>query len=305
MNYFKKIFLTLISLILLFSISVYSRGTINPYRTRPQSNSAPEQKTIVSAGYVWSNLNFSTKAYDTGSIITWRDIRLHGAQVNIDFAEAPFGDKTSIGLNYSVSSQGYSTDDDANNYFNSIDAASAKASSFGLAYEVMSESEKIWLAPKLGIDFNCLKLKAYDSKLFTSGPNYFQEGLVAKYDIYKLGLYGGIQAKLIESGPVQLNVSGQVGVGAYLALADWIHRSDLKHPVSFYDMGLTFRTGGEVEVLFDLDKFFIFGKMQAAYEVSPGIGLHNQRFSNGDRGCQRMFFELSQIAFQVGAKADF
>lgn len=279
--------------------------TIDPYRTTSYSNSDSEQKTTVSAGYTWSNLNLSTRDYNSGSILTWRDITLQGAQVNVDFVKASSGDKKSIILNYAVSSQGYTTDDDINNELNKISAKSVKASSFGIAYEVTSVPEKLWFAPKWGIDFNGLKLKSYDAKLFTSNASYSQKGLISKYDIYKLGVYGGVQAKLIESGPVQLNVSGQVGIGTYLALADWIHSQTLKHPVSFYDMGLTFRTSGEVEMLFDLDKFFLFGKVQASYEVSPGFSLRNDRYSNGDIGSQRMFLEFSQIGFQVGAKAEF
>ena len=282
---------------------IYSFVTVTNIAAQ-QESPASGQKITISANYILSNLNLSGKYYRSGSILTWRDIHLHGAQVNVEFANAPFGfNKTNIGISYSASFHGHFIDDDVYNNADIISATSVDVSLLEISYKILSEKGRI--NPMLGIDFSCLLLKNYDYKVFTS--YYFEqgEGLAATYDIYKLGFYGGMQLKLIDSKILYLNASVQAGIGSFLGLADWVLRSAFLHPVSFYNFGLSLITYSDLDLVFKLGRFSVFSKVQIAYEISPWLGVDIQRQRENGNAGQPVFLELSRISFNAGIKRRF
>ena len=310
MNYFKKTILSLISLILLFNISVSSSSiifgtrSIYNYDTRTIEQ---EHKTTISANYETSDLSLNVKYHNTGSMLNWQDIHLRGARVNVEFDKAPWGyDRTSLGIGYSVSSGGHFVDDDSTNYANVINVLSPKTSLLDLTYEVFSLEDDKFI-PGFGLDFNCLKLRNYDNRRFDFNHLGFSTGgLIAKYDVYKLGVYGGMRIRLVNSDSFALNATGQLGAGLYLALADWIYRQDFKHPVSFYDIALSFRVAGGLEMGIRLgDDVILFSEAQIFYETSPGLGRSRQFLSDGDVGDQRIRFNLLRTSFSLGVKVEF
>jgi hypothetical protein len=270
-----------------------------------ENTSDPDQAAMVSAHYALSTISLSEKHLDTGSILSWRDIYLHGAQINVEFNKAPlFFNKTNIGAGFHKSFQGYSTDDDANNDFNVIYVTSTKAILLDLKYEILQKNDIF--SPKLGLDFNFLKLDNYNAKPFI--PNEvlfigFFEGLADSYDVYNLAGMAGMHMK-IATGIFYLNMSGQIGPGIYIALADWVLRTDFKHPISFYNIGLSLSSGGDLELGFRFGRFTIFTKALLSYEISP-IGINNQNLSNGNTAIQLTFFDLFHAALNTGLKVSF
>jgi len=264
-----------------------------------------EQAVTASAHYALSTISLSQKNLDTGSILSWRDIYLHGAHINVGFNKAPlFFNETKIGAGFHKSFQGYFTDDDANNDFNVIYVTSTEAILLDLKYEILLKNNMF--SPKLGLDFNYLKLDNYNAKIFIPNEAIITgvfEGLTNNYDVYNLAGTAGMHMK-IATGIFYLNVSGQIGPGVYIALADWILRSDFKHPISFYNIGLSFRSGGDLELGFGFGRFTLFTKALLSYEISP-IGINNQNFSNGDTAIQLTFYDLFHAALNTGLKVSF
>ena len=263
-----------------------------------------EYAVTVSANYALSRISLSQKDHTSGSILSWRDIYLQGAHINVEFNKAPFiFNKTTIDAGFHKSFHGYHTDDDANNYANVIYSTSTEAALLDVKYEILLENNMF--NPKLGLDFTYLKLENYDAKPFMSSnlPSREIEGLVNKYDFYKFGWYGGMQMK-IAAGIFYMNLSGQIGSSVYLTLADWILRLDFKHPVSFYTIGLSFRGGGDLETGLRLGRFTIFTRTLLFYEISP-IGIETQNHSNGDTPMQFISVDLFRAAFNIGLKVSF
>ena len=290
MNYFKKTILSLISLILLFNISV--------------SSQASDQNVTVSANYEVSDLSLNVKYPDSGSILNWQDLRLYGARVNVEFDKAPRGfDRTNLGIGYSVSSRGHYVDDDSTNDKNVIGAGAIKASSFNIVYDLFSLEDNKFI-PKTRVDFTYLKLRPYDYNTFGLNKTYFLEGLTCKYDVYKLGLDAGLKIKLVD-GAGYINVSGQAGMGLYFALADWIHRPDYEHPVSFSDIALSLRCGSGLDMGLRFDEFTIFGEAQIFYETSLIRGMCINFLSGEKSGWEPMSFNLLRTSFSAGVKMDF
>jgi len=268
---------------------------------------ADENKTTISAGYILSSVNYSIYK-SSESILTWRDIFLQGAYLNVDFPKAPFGfDKSRIGTGFSASFNGYWTDDDANNDLNVIHVSETKAILIELNYEMLSDKEG--LSPKFGFDFNMLFFKNYEGRPFTRPydmRNYlFLEGLVCTYDIYKFGFYCGVQAFYKFAPYVYLKASGQAGIGFYFTLADWVHRPDYKHPVSFSDFGMSFRVGGDLETGFTVGKLITFYcKGLLFYEASPlGYGIHS--LSDDTYPLQLHIMQFTRASFLIGMKVSF
>jgi len=225
------------------------------------AQSEEADKITVSANYLLTSVNFSIWYDVPGSILTWRDIYLHGFHLNVDFPKAPFGfDKNNVGIGFSSSFHGYWTDDDANNDINAISVSTAKTTLLELKYEMLGN--KSVFNPKLGFDFNMLSFKNYDSRPFSGKPfRDWQgiEGLASGYDIYKLGFYGGVQA-VYGNSIIYMEASGQIGVGIYLALGNWMNNPNYKNPISFSDSGFSFRGGSGLETGLKLDRFTFFCK---------------------------------------------
>ena len=270
-----------------------------PQNLDAQTGEKPADKVTISANYTLSGIGFSINDHDSGSILTWRDIYLHGAQINVGF------NKTNIGVGFHKSFHGYHTDDDATNDLNVIHIASTEAILLDLKYEILLE-ENI-LNPVLGMDFNYLKLENYDAKPYFSRNNNYNwknmTGLTNKSDIYKFCFYGGVQVKTDEK-LFYINASGQIGLGVDLVLADWTLRSDFKHPVSFYNISYYFRTGGDLEMGLRLGKLTIFTKALLIYEI--GLGFTEFFLSKDDElSIQYTTLDFFRPALNAGLKVSF
>jgi len=264
----------------------------------------------ISAEYQLSSLNFSTKGINSGSILTWRDIYLNGAYLNVNFPGAPFGyQRTNIGAGFSGSFNGYWTDDDSNNDIDAIYTAAAETYLLELNYEILSvdHGSDYELSHKLGLDFITLFFKNFDAAEYTPDMDntYEWEGLTNIFDHYTLAFYGGVQA-VYGTGVFYAAISGQAGIGISLSFADWIHRRDLKHPVSFSYFGFSFRGESNFEIGFRFKRgFTLYSKAQLMYEISPGLGLITNYSSNDDIGVGGMFMELSRASLNAGIKISF
>jgi len=264
----------------------------------------------ISANYALSGMGFSINDHDSGSILTWRDISLNGAQINVEFNKAPFFlskepfffNKTNISVGFHKSFHGYHTDDDANNEENVIHTASTEAILLTLKYEITQEEKKF--IPKLGMDFYYLKLENYNAKPYATNPAWQNHtGLVNKLNVFNYCLYGGMQVKIVEK-KFYMNASGHIGFGPYLVLADWVLRDDFKHPLSFYNLSLCFRSGGDFEMGFKLGRFTIFTIAQLVYET--GFGYNKFFLSNNDKtSTQSTTVDLFYPAFNIGLKVSF
>jgi hypothetical protein len=270
-----------------------------PQKIDAQTGEKTADKVTISANYTLSGISFSINDHDSGSILTWRDIYLHGAQINVGF------NKTNIGVGFHISFHGYHTDDDATNKLNVIHIASTEAILLDLKYEILLEENKF--TPVLGMDFNYLRLENYNAKPYSpKNDNHYWEnltGLANKSNVFKYGLYGGMQVKIIEN-KFYMNASGQIGFGLYLVLADWVLRQDFKHPVSFYNVSIGFRTGGDLEMGFRLGGLTIFTKALLMYEI--GLGYNEFFLSNGDGpSIQPTTLDFFRPALNAGLKVSF
>ena len=275
------------------------------------AQSEERDRITISANYRLSSLNFSTKSIDSGSILTWRDIYLNGAYVNINFAGALFGyQRSNIGVGFSGSFNGYWTDDDTNNDYDVIFVATAEAYLLELNYEALSVDYGLnnGISHKLGFDCNMLFFRNYNAVPYmnwNSDPYGSIGGLTNIFDIYTLAFYYGVQAFYC-NGNFYTAISGQAGIGIFLSLADWIYRHDLKHPVSFSYFGFSFSGESDFEIGFRFNgAFTLFSKALLMYEISPGLGLSTGYDSNDDIGVGAKFMELSRASFSVGIKISF
>jgi len=278
-----------------------------PQKLAFQNEEESADTVTISANYALSGIGFSIKDFGSGSILTWRDINLNGAQINVEFNKAPFVfNKTNIGVGFHKSFHGYHTDDDATNGPDVIYVASTEAVLLALKYEILLEENRF--NPGLGMEFNYMRLENYNAAPYSlsTGNDIWQNmtGLANKSNVFKYCLYGGMQAKIIDK-KYYLNVSGQTGLGLYFILADWVLRSDFKHPVSFYNMSLCFRTGGDLEMGFKLGRFTIFSKALLVYEIGP-VGF-NKFFRNDSEETAIQFASLNffRPAINIGLKVNF
>jgi len=261
-----------------------------------------EHPVTISAAYALTTINLSQKYHDSGSILSWRDIHLQGGQLNVEFNKVPSAfNKTNIGVGFYKSFHGYATDDDTNNGLNVISVSSTEALLLDLKYEMLFINNMF--SPKLGLDFSFLKLDDYDVKSFYGSGSTIHKGLASRFDVYKFGYYVGMQMK-IAAGVFYMNVSGQIGTGIYIVLADWILRTDFKHPISFYDIGFSLRGGGDLEVGLKFGRFTIFTKVLLSYDYSP-FGTDNQFLSNDKEAMQFATFDLFRAGFNAGFKVSF
>jgi hypothetical protein len=263
-------------------------------------------KTTISANYLLTSVNFSVKAMSTGSILTWRDIYLQGAYLNVDFQNTlSYFDRSNIGVGFSGSFYGYWTDDDANNDENVIYVSTTETLMLELKYEM--RSSKSVFNPKIGFDFNMLLFKQYDGRPFDDNHTksyYDVPGFVCGYDMYKLGAFAGVSA-YFGNKVVYVEASGQVGISLYLDFGNWLHNSNFKNPVSFLDYGFSFRGGSDIEAGLKLGRFTIFLKTLIAYEINPGLGIDQQFSSDGKNPFQLQSFQLTRASFSAGLKVSF
>ena len=275
------------------------------------AQSEEASKITITANYLLSSINFSVKGMDNKSILTWRDIYLHGGYLNVDFQKAPFYfDRSNISIGFSSSFYGYWTDDDANNRMNVIHVSTTETILLELKYEM--HTRKSTFNPKLGFDFNMIQFKNYDSRALYGKPNYPQtliiwqniEGFVCGYDIYKMGPFAGVSA-YFGNRFVYMEASGQIGTGLYADLGNWKNNSVFKNPVSFLDYGYYFRGGSDIEAGLKLGMFTIFINALLTYEINPGFGITQQFLSDDTYPLQLQSFQLSRASLGAGLKVSF
>ena len=270
------------------------------------AQSGEEGRTTITANYSLSGLSFSTKHNGSGSILTWRDIYLHGGYLNVEFPAAPgIFDRSIIGAGFSGSFQGYWTDDDANNDMNVIHVSTTEATLLEIKYEMLANGSMF--NPKLGFDFNMLTLKNYDGRPFKrSSPYWWEdiEGFTCGYDIYKAGFYVGAQA-VFRLDNMYLDVCGQIGLGIYSGIGNWLNNTVYKNPVSFIDSGLSFRGGCDVEAGLKLGRVAFFYRFMLAYEINHNFGITTQFLSDGKDAMQTHSFDLLRSSFSAGLKISF
>jgi hypothetical protein len=124
------------------------------------------------------------------------------------------------------------------------------------------------------------------------------------YNVIRLGAYGGLAMTLIKSGPFYLNLGGHTGLGMLLGLANWKINTNFKKPLSFLDIGFTFRGGGELELGFKIRQITLFLAIQASYEISPLI-FDVVFLSNGQNGYGIGYTDISRASARTGAKIAF
>jgi hypothetical protein len=245
------------------------------------------------------------------SILTWRDIYLNGGRAAINVYDLPMGaiQRLHFVAGAAVSFNGYQTDDDANNHAELVSSGSTEALVLDFDFSASLyeyASDYITLDRKIGVDFSWIKLEHLDMRAFYRDvPRGDIDGLVNVYDIYKLGFYGDVKTRIIESDLLYADLSGQTGLSLAFGVADWMYRTDYKHPVSFLDVILFFRGKSEFELGLMIKQFTLFTKLQAGYEVSPGLTWGMQYLTSGEIPIQTKFVDLFRAAFTVGVKGSF
>lgn len=291
----------------LFAAALSAQDTPNAAAFTPLDyDGAPQnsggQEINLSVNYKLSTLSLSLKYLDSGSILVWRDIYLHGAQASVELDTFLFGfDKAAIAAGFSGSSHGYFTDDDANNAVGSIGVMSAEITSLELACDLFMRDEIF--GPRAGLDFQWLKIENYDLKTLGAKYNNSLSGLINTYNMYKLGFSGGIQAHLASSDGFYANLYGYAGLGIYLGIGNWIHNPVYKHPLSFSDPGLSFRGGTDLEFGLKIDRLTLFAMMSCSYELSPGLSINIQYLTDGIAR-QGIFMDLFSASCGLGVKAE-
>jgi hypothetical protein len=291
---------SLVPVFVFFTAALFAEEAAFDYGGAAQNAGGQELK--VSVNYKLSTLSLSLKYLDSESILTWRDVYMHGAQATVEMDTSLFGfERAAVTAGFSGSTHGYFTDDDANNELGSIGVMSSEITSRELACDLLMNDQ---IGPRVGLDFNWLKIENYDYESVGYGYGGPITGLINTYNMYKLNFSGGIQAKLGAANGFYANLYGYAGVGIYLGIANWIHNSAYKHPVSFSDIGLSFRGGTELEFGFKTGRLTLFLGMQGFYEISPGLGLDIQ-YLDGGIGRQGVFLDLFRASCSVGVKAAF
>jgi hypothetical protein len=287
----KIIFIPILYMLILFNVFAQTEG---------------EDKITISANYFLSSVNFSIKEIASGSILTWRDIYLQGGYLSVEFPQnSGVFDKSSISASFSTSFHGYWTDDDANNTANVISVSTTEAFLLELKYETIAN--KSIFNPKLGFDFNMLSFKNYGGRFFSGRiiNNYTNiEGLACGYDIYKIGIFGGIQAAL-NTKFFYLEACGHIGIGIYLNIANWLNNPTFKSPVSFLNFGHSFRGGSDLEIGLKLDEITFFLKALFVFDINPGLGVSLQNQSDDTMPVQLHYSNLSRASFSAGLKISF
>jgi hypothetical protein len=264
-----------------------------------------EMRLTISTEYDLSSLNFSTRSKEAQSILTWRDMYLHGGKIamQIDTDAEPFN-QINISAGAAGAFHGYWTDDDSNNTGGTIGVTESRVYIFDLDTSLGAKNGP--LTKSLGLSFNWIGLKNFNYRSFTQWTLSFDiDGLVAAYDQYMLGLYGNIKARLLDTAVFYADLGGLAGLSLGLGLANWLQRSDLEHPASFRSAGLFFRAGGEVEIGLKIKMFTLFAGLSVDYQISPWLSGLKTFYKDGHTHEQSLYQELTRASCSIGLKAVF
>ena len=257
----------------------------------------------ISSGYNISILAFSWNYLDSKSVLTWRDMYLHAGWLNINLGNVNIlgHDELLLGACFATSFHGYSTDDDANNAFNVITVHDAAAYVLDIEAALIKH-----VSAKLGritaFDFNWTGLTGHNQRIFSRNTTVRDiEGIVYTYEIFKLGIYTGMQYKIVDKRHLSINLDGLLGLGIMFDVANWLHRADFSHPISFIDIGLLARTGATLDIGLRFGAFTLSAKLKSVYEFSP-LNMRLTYGWNGKIGLGLNFMDLFRNSLFVGVK---
>jgi hypothetical protein len=292
----------------LFAVILFSVFFAVSVSAQEPPETAPDFNATISADYNLSYINFSTKSGEAQSILTWRDMYLHGAKIDVEFSITGAAlNIINMGMGFAGSFHGYWTDDDTNNDLDIIGASESKIHVFDLNFSLGNRNPNSGLTKRLGLDVSWLGFQNHDFRTFSYGAVSFADidGQVASYNQFMYGLYGDINARLIATSFFYADLGGKAGLTLGIGEANWMRRSDLEHPVSFRSVGLFLRAGGITEIGFTLRMFTFFVNLQADYEISPWLSGLETFYKDGRTHSQGLYQELSRASCSLGLKASF
>jgi hypothetical protein len=265
-----------------------------------------ETRLTISADYNLSYLNFSTRSKEAQSILTWRDMYLHGGKATVEIdtgAEAL--NKIYIGAGAAGSFHGNWIDDDSNNTAGVIGVTDSSVTIFDLDFSLGNADNKV--TKKFGLDFSWLGFKNYNYRPFSKGTASYPDisGSISTYDQYMLGLYGSAKIKLIDTAVFYADLGGKAGLSIGIGEANWLLRSDLEHPASFRSIGMFLRAGGTAEIGFKIKMITFFASLSADYQVSPWLSNLKTFYKDGHTHEQGLYQDLTRASCNVGLKASF
>jgi hypothetical protein len=270
--------------------------------------SAQKQQTDVeiSVNYEFSVLNISAKYLGSESILTWRDIHLHGARLQAREMSSYIDgfDWMNLGLSFAMSSRGYHVDDDANNDFLTLSVADTDALRLDFDFSVENGGS---FHKRAGINFTWVHLKNYDCRIWDDNgvtPLGLPGEVSTLYDTLTLCFYFAMATNIVETKKLYLSFSALAGPGIFAGFGNWPWRPVFKHPVSFSDVGLLARTSGEVEFGVRFNSWTLFAALLGSYEIYP-FSLDIQYMANGELASQAVFTESSRFAACLGIKGAF
>jgi hypothetical protein len=290
---------------LLFS-AVFFAAAVFPLFAQKQQAAAE-----ISVNYEFSVLNLSAKYLTSRSIISWRDIHLHGAR--LEAREMPSFladfDRMNLAVSFGLSSYGYHTDDDANNDFLTLSVAETDVLRLDFDFSVESG---VSLRKRTGIDFTWMNLKNHDSRTWDSTgagrPTGTPLGLPGEvstlYDTLTLCFYFAMATNIVETRNLYLSFSGLAGPGIFAGFGNWPWRPVFRHPISFSDIGPLVRAQVNIEFGFRAGSYTFFCAFEGGYELYP-LALDIQYLSNGKLASQAVFADSSRATARLGIKGAF
>lgn len=269
-----------------------------------------QEGVVVSVNYEFSILNLSAKYLTSRSIISWRDMYLHGARLEAQLPSHILNtDRMNLAASFGLSSHGYHTDDDANNDFQTMSVAATDVLRLDFDFSVESG---VSLRTRAGLDFTWLNLKNHDSRTWNSigagTPTATPLGLPGEistlYNTLTLCFYFAMKTNIVETRTLYLGFSGLAGPGIFAGFGNWPWRPEFQHPVSFSDIGPLLRAQANVEFGFRAGSYTFFCALEGGYELYP-LALDIQYLSNGELASQAVFADSSRFAVRLGIKGVF
>jgi len=234
----------------------------------PQEQPESQEAFEISAAYEFNNLFFSARSQP--SILTWRDIYLQGFRLYVDVP--PKNNRPPLKFQAAFAwAGGYFTDDDTRT--SRMQTSCAEVTTQFLELEGVVVKGSPGLTPILGGDFSWLGLNTHDSMVFRFDSD---DGLYSRnttiFNLYKLGFFAGLG--LEKTGErFYGKLEGRAGLGLAVGAADWLLRSDLRHPVSYLTLNLLFRGTLAGEAGIRIKNWTLFTALRFHYEYSPWLGL--------------------------------
>jgi hypothetical protein len=235
---------------------------------------AAQENVEIATAYDFLSMSFSSKFLVAESVLTWRDLYLHGGSVKVKIGETDKSPPMVFKAEYGMSFTGYFTDDDFLTSLVQISSHFAEAHYAELGYMTLQEKEG--LTQKEGADVSFLYLRSYGGIYYNSNNIDFRprplSELQCAYTLNRASYYWGLDMSF-RNGAFYSKVGGLVGPVLELGFADWALRDDFSHPVSFVDIGLSVRVQGEAEIGWDVGRYMFFAGLLADFEFSPvGFG---------------------------------